>query len=338
ARKLAEKGASVILLEKGVCAAESSWAGGGILSPLYPWKYPEPVQQLSATSRLMYPLLCEALLQETGIDPEYRKTGLVLTGGQLSEARSWCETHAEQYVSGFYGSMLDGLPAAGLYETQQGKPCLFMPEVAQVRNPRLTRALLASLAANGRVVVHQHSPVRSYREAANHVSIVTDRGERYCAGKVVFCAGAWTGLLLKAALPVRVEPVKGQMLLYRLPVGRFEHMLLHNGRYVIPRKDGLVLVGSTVEHAGFDKRVTEIALRELQAFAQCVSGLFTPAALIKQWAGLRPGTDDGIPFIGALPDSRRVFACAGHYRNGVVTAPASVEKLISILLPDGHCA
>lgn len=329
ARQLTRRGASVCLLEQGEPGRESSWAGGGILWPLYPWTYPKVVQELAALSRTRYPQLCENLLEETGIDPQYRQSGLLLFGEDvLPEARSWCRENHEPFEAGVYpdaggaGALNQG------YSAFQGAACHWLPEVAQVRNPRLVKALLAALERNKSVSILSHKGVSSFTEKQGGVEVIDVQGTCHRADQLVFCTGAWTSRLLQQALPTTIKPVKGQMLLYRFEQPPFDAMLLSDGRYIIPRSDGYVLVGSTVEDSGFDKAITSEAGDVLAAFAASVSPLFSGKKPVQQWAGLRPGSSDGVPFIGRLPGYERSWVCAGHYRNGVVMAPASVERLL----------
>ena len=131
-------------------------------------------------------------------------------------------------------------------------------------------------------------------------------------------------------LPVR--PVKGQMIAYQAPPGLVQRVVLKDGRYVIPRSDGLLLVGSTLEEAGFDKATDEEALVSLKRSAENIIPALADCPVAHHWAGLRPGSPEGIPFIGALPDFPNVFINAGHYRNGLVLAPASTHLLVDQLL------
>jgi len=153
------------------------------------------------------------------------------------------------------------------------------------------------------------------------------------AGNVVLAAGAWSGeLLKKLGLVLPVEPVKGQMILYRCEPGFLPTMVLAKGRYAIPRLDGHVLVGSTLEHAGFDKTPTQDALASLKASAEELLPALAHAEVVGHWAGLRPGSPEGIPYIGELADFPGLWLNCGHYRNGLVLAPASCELLKNLLL------
>ena len=166
---------------------------------------------------------------------------------------------------------------------------------------------------------------------------IRDRGS-VSAGRVIVCGGAWTGRLLAQAgvwLPVR--PIKGQMMLFRTPLTSgcrqlLERVVLADGRYLIPRADGRVLVGSTLEEADFDKTPTAAARASLHASAVAMLPVLAACEVEHHWAGLRPGSPDGVPFIGAVPGIRGLFINAGHYRNGLVLAPAATRLLVDQLL------
>lgn len=127
-------------------------------------------------------------------------------------------------------------------------------------------------------------------------------------------------------------PVLGQMLLYRMEPGWLTTMVLHKGRYAIPRRDGHVLVGSTLEQRGFDKAVTAEAQRELRAAAEQMLPALRDVAPVRQWAGLRPGAPDGVPLMGRVPGHEKLWLCAGHFRNGLVLSPASAQLMADLLL------
>jgi glycine oxidase len=162
--------------------------------------------------------------------------------------------------------------------------------------------------------------------------VVTSQGALK-AERIVVCGGAWAAQLLaqlNVQLPVR--PVKGQMIAYQAPQGLVQRVVLKDGRYIIPRADGLLLVGSTLEETGFDKTTDEAALASLRQSAEAMLPALATCPVAHQWAGLRPGSPEGIPFIGAIPEWPTVFVNAGHYRNGLVLAPASTHLLVDQLL------
>jgi glycine oxidase len=148
----------------------------------------------------------------------------------------------------------------------------------------------------------------------------------------VVAAGAWSApLLAPLGVDLPVRPVRGQILWYMLPRPVLGQMLMRDGRYVIPRQDGVVLVGSTVEEAGFDDSTTEEAGRDLREAAAAIMPLLGTLAVQGQWAGLRPGSPEGVPMIGAVPGFSGLWLNTGHFRNGVNLAPGSAELLEALL-------
>lgn len=329
ARELSASGVDVLLLERGALARESSWAGGGIVSPLYPWRYSAPVTALARWAQAFYPQLCADLLAETGIDAEYQRSGLLmLDAADYEQARHWSQQegrhtetlNAEQIVA----------RQAGLRWSEQG---LWMPELAQLRPPRLTAALAASLRQRGKVRLLEQCEVLSFERDGERLCAVNTRQGRVNGQRFVLCAGAWSGRLGEhLGLCVPVRPVRGQMLLFQARELALNTMVLHAGKYLIPRRDGRVLVGSTLEEVQFDARPTEAALQQLQTAALTMMPGLARATLLAQWAGLRPGSPKGIPLIGRLPGFENAWINAGHFRNGVVLAPAATRLLADELL------
>lgn len=337
--QLAEAGQTVTLLERGQCGREASWAGGGIVSPLYPWRYSSAISSLSRWSEGEYPRLAEALKDATGIDPEYRQKGLIyLRVEDEALALDWARTQHKP---------LEVIEREALYAREPHlvsghQQALWMPTLGSIRNPRLGQALRARLLAHPRIRVREDCEVTQLVLATpSRVTGVRLVDETVSADIVVVCGGAWSGRLLAAAgvlLPVR--PVKGQMMVFNpvaaglcsVDVPLLSRVVLCDGRYVIPRADGRILIGSTLEHQDFDKSTTAQAREFLHASAASILPALGELAPEHHWAGLRPGTPDGTPFIGAVPGLDGLYVNAGHYRNGLVLAPAATRLLSDILL------
>ncbi len=190
-----------------------------------------------------------------------------------------------------------------------------------------------SLADSSGVQVLEHCAVSSFLLNGGRVTGVMTTAGSIQADHVVLAAGAWSGeLLAPLGIHLPVEPVKGQMILYKCAEDFLPAMVLAKGRYAIPRKDGHILVGSTLEHVGFDKTPTEEALVSLKASAEELLPALADAEVVGHWAGLRPGSPEGIPFIGEVPQYPGLWLNCGHYRNGLVLAPASCELLKNLML------
>jgi len=329
ARELAVAGVKVTVLERGATGREASWAGGGILSPLHPWRYADPVSRLAAWSQQVFPALVADLEAESGVDPEWTQSGLlVLDQRERAQAEGWASK---------FDVELHALDAAGVQACEPALagtagPGLWLPNVAQVRNPRLLQALRGSLASRG-VDVRENVEVTGLHAEAGCVTGVETADGVVAAERVVVAGGAWSASLLdRLGLEVKVVPVRGQMILFRAPVGLAKRIVLEDSRYVIPRRDGRVLCGSTLEYVGFDKQTTDGAQEELKAFAvQLVPGL-ADCPIERHWAGLRPGSPQGIPWIGGFSKINGLYVNVGHFRNGVVLGPASARLLADLML------
>jgi len=332
ARELALAGMSVTLLERGKTGSESSWAGGGILSPLYPWRYPDAVSNLAQYGQRVYPELAKALREESGVDIEWTQSGLLMPACEEElEAQQWARKYAVdmQQVAG--DELRQIAPELSLSLSESN--AIWLPKVAQVRNPRFAQALRGSIENLG-VKVVTDTAVKEVSTHADSVNgVITESGQHIVAEQVVIAGGAWSaGLLDGLGFALPVAPVRGQMLLYKAEPSTVKRIILNKDRYVIPRRDGRVLVGSTLEHAGFDKQITESARAELESEAQRLVPALANFSVEAHWAGLRPGSPDGVPFIGACPGVRGLFLNTGHYRNGIILGPASAAMLANMIL------
>ncbi|MNQ47113.1 Hydrogen cyanide synthase subunit HcnC precursor [compost metagenome] len=320
----------VVLLDRSDLGRESSWAGGGIVSPLYPWRYSPAVTALAHWSQDFYPQLAEQLFASTGVDPEVHTTGLYwLDLEDEAEALAWAKRENRPLSPVDISATRDAVPVLGTGFSR----AIYMADVANVRNPRLVKSLKAALLALPNVTVHEQCEVSGFiREGAKVVGVESARGPIH-GDQVVLTAGAWSGDLLKTlGLVLPVEPVKGQMILYKCASDFLSSMVLAKGRYAIPRRDGHILIGSTLEHEGYDKTPTQDALESLKASAIELIPALAQAEVVGHWAGLRPGSPEGIPYIGAVPGFYGLWLNCGHYRNGLVLAPASCQLFADVLL------
>ena len=327
---LASEGQRVVLLDRSGVGSEASWAGGGIVSPLYPWRYSPAITALAHWSQDFYPQLGQRLLAATGIDPQVYVTGLYwLDLDDQAQALAWAESEGRPMQAVDISAVRDAVPALGSSYSR----AIYMPDVANVRNPRLVKSLRAALLALPNVTLHEHCEVSGFIRVDERVVGVTSSAGDIRGDQVVLAAGAWSGELLKSlGLNLPVEPVKGQMILYKCASDFLSSMVLAKGRYAIPRRDGHILVGSTLERDGFDKTPTDTALQSLKASAEQLIPALADAEVVGHWAGLRPGSPEGIPYIGEVPGVAGLWLNCGHYRNGLVLAPASCQLFADLML------
>jgi len=326
ARLFVLAGANVTLIDKGFIGQESSWAGGGILLPLYPWRQAEAISELVAHSVDKYPNLTEQLFVATGIDPEYSINGLLMSDlKDHTMAQAWCkkyqfsiatatETHIQRYP-------------------QVTEQTMYLPEIAQVRNPRLLKSLKQDLLQRGVTIVEQ-CKIESADIKNQKITHIRSQKQRFPVNQVVINSGAWTADLWQQFVgeSPKIFPVKGEMLILGTEPNSLQEMILDNNRYLIPRKDGKVLCGSTVEQAGFNKTLSESAAESLADFARklCPT-LLKNAPILHHWAGLRPGTEQGIPYVDKHPTIENLAINAGHFRNGFAMGPAAAQLLYDLV-------
>lgn len=302
----------VVLVERdAVPARQSSWAGGGIVCPLWPWREPDALWDWVAQARRLYPRWAAQLRDETGIDVEYRQSGIEwrLPLLEREEAIVW-------------------LSARGL-SVERRPEGLYCADLGQVRNPRLGRALAEAFTRRGgRLLCGRAGRPWQLDGALRGVQL--QDGRTVAADQVVLCAGAWAGELLPPGQGANIFPVKGQMLLKRVSGARQRPVTIGASAYLVPRADDHVLIGSTVEHVGFDTQTTAQARQTLLLAADELAPWQRDAPVIGQWAGLRPGTDTSLPQVGPGP-VRGLWLNLGHYRNGITLAPASAERLCAAM-------
>jgi glycine oxidase len=336
---LLQLGMTVTILERNFCGEEASWAGGGILSPLPPWDYSDPVTQLTQLSNRLFPKFIEALKGEAGVDPEYRTSGMLVLTDSSGEpkdenedaryrtAGAWCAHHA------FPMRQVRSHDVAPILACDE--PALWLPKVCQVRNPRLLRALRKAIELSGGNII-EHTEVTRLKIEQGHVqSISTGHGDEYTAANYIVTAGAWSSKLLhEYALKLDIWPVRGQILLFKAQPDLLPAIVLQ-GRdnfYLIPRQDGHILAGSTLENAGFDKHPTFGARKMLLAKARALMPALTDEILTGHWTGLRPGSPGNIPVIDSHPAITNLYVNCGHYRYGVTMAPGSAHLLSNMIL------
>jgi glycine oxidase len=313
---LAKAGVTVEVLERGEPGREASWAGAGIIPPGNPDRAATPIDRLRAIGSARFPSFSAYLHGRTGIDNGYLRCGGVefLQPGDEDVLPLW-----EAEGIAFERLTPDGLnrlePAAGAVS---GEPYL-LPDCAQVRNPWHLRALVAACDVVGMTIRPQQAVQHFVTDGTRVVAVRLEDGRDVRAGSFLIAAGAWSeALLAQLGHRPNVHPVRGQIALFRPPRRLLTRVLMVGKEYLVPRADGRVLAGSTEEpEAGFVKANTPAAVEKLTAFATRTVPALADAPVEKCWAGLRPGSPDGLPFLGVVPGYRNAYVAAGHFRAGV---------------------
>lgn len=334
AKEFVNNGCQVTLIDKSLSGQEASWAGGGILLPLYPWRQPQAISTLAVASIKKYPVLVDELFQATQIDSEWQACGLLVCKNPDHElAYDWCHKYQiplSQADSSFFKHL----------NTEITLP-LWLPSVSQVRNPRLLKSLKAYLR-HKKVRLIENCEVKDWVLKNTVINaLITTQGQ-IKINQLIISTGAWTSALMTKLLPnistvPEITPVKGQMLLFNARPDILSHMILDNEHYLIPRKDGKILVGSSVEYCRFDKSTTAQSREKLYTFATQLLAKLKDFPVSHHWAGLRPGTQRGIPYIDRHPEIKNLSINAGHFRNGLVMAPAAAELMADLILERPPC-
>lgn len=323
---LARAGRPVELHEAGRCAEASTWAAAGMLAPWGESGQDGPFFRLARHSGERYPDFCAQLEEVSGVGVAYSSSGSCMVAESEAEAEDLqaqaerasgagvpCEWWGEAEVLGRLPSLRAG--------TQCG--ALHFPEDAHVDNRALGVAMTVALRRAG-VRIYEGSSVQEIVARSGRVrGVVTEDGSTRPATRVVVAAGAWSGTLRGLPRPIPVEPVRGEMIALEAP-GLLPTILHSSGMYAIQR-GSRVLVGATMERVGFDLDLTDAARSHLRKAAARLVPALGAAPLREQWAGLRPGTPDDLPILGPDPDVQGLIYACGHFRNGILLAPAMVE-------------
>jgi glycine oxidase len=337
ARALALRGVpDICLLEKGNLGTESSFAAAGMLAPQVEADSDDEFFRLACDSRDLYKSFAASLLEETEIDVELDTTGtLYLAFSEIDEQE--CE-HRYNWQSRA-GFQVDRLTAD---DVRQLEPCinpavrsaLLFPNDVQVENRRLLCALVQSVESHGvRIVTGAH--VDELLVEQNRVVGVKTAGGIVSCSRIVVAAGCWTSRIrvvrkntntLEARLP-QIEPVRGQMVCLEARPQLSRHVIYSPRGYIVPRRDGRLLAGSTSEHVGFAKHPTAGGINSILSHAMQISPAIATLPVSDSWAGLRPKAADGLPVLGPCGEIEGLFYATGHYRNGILLAPITGELI-----------
>jgi glycine oxidase len=325
---LARAGVRVEVVDKGDFGQEASWAGAGVLPPTSVTHSRTPYELLRAHGIAMFPTLSTELRERTGIDNGYLCCGgLEFVPAEGDANKEW---RGE-------GTRCEGMDNKALHNLEPAlsphvKHADFLPEMAQLRNPRHLKALLAGCESY-HVQMRAGCPVHGFERQGERITAVRTGMGPLAADRFLIAAGAWSdGLLEQVGFRPGVHPVRGQIALLNTGAPRIHRILCQGKRYMVPRPDGRILVGSTEENAGFDKRTTAGAIADLLSFAAVLVPALAGAHLERCWAGLRPGTLDDLPVLGPVPGITNLFAAAGHFRSGIQLSPSTALVMKELLL------
>lgn len=332
ALRLAQAGARVTVLERSVPGAEASSAAGGILSPGVEAQHGGPLLALAQDSMWRWPALVEELQTATGIDLAYRAHGTLRIVFGEAEAAAWRADLPRLVALGVAAEWLGGAALQALEPALAAGASggyLFRGEACLDPKPLLRALAAAASAAGVRFLTGQ---VRRIAIEDGRVAGVDHVSGRLAAGAVLLAAGAWAGLVEGSGLPAgAVRPVRGQMVVLEARPGLVSRVVFSPKGYLVPRPDGRILCGSTMEEAGFEKVVTAAGMLSILGMAIETAPELTAASYVESWSNFRPATADGLPILGAgaVPG---LFYSTGHHRHGILLAPASADLVAASLL------
>jgi glycine oxidase len=345
ARALALRGCrDVLLIERAGLGAESSSAAAGMLAPQAEADRDDNFFQLACRSRNMYPAFAAALLDETGIDVELETTGTLYLAFTHEDATELQKRYQWQKRAGLTLEMLDPNDAKRLEPaiSDSVSAALRFPLDTQVENRRLISALAASTEKLGVRLVTGTTVATLKTDYRGIAGVETSRGF-VGTDIVVIAGGAWTSSLgltdisgrttSEKALPsLLIEPIRGQMVCFESNPQIARHVIYGPRGYIVPRRDGRLLAGTTTEQAGFDKRVTAEGVSSILASALEISPQIGALPMRASWAGFRPRAPDGLPVLGQYAEIGGLFYATGHYRNGILLAPITGELIAGAIV------
>lgn len=335
ARELHVRGErDLLLVDRGLAGHEASWAAAGMLSPQAEAHEADDFFRFCCEGRMLYPKFAAELLDETGIDIELDQTGTIQVtfsderSSELAERFEW-QRKAGLEVKRLSSDAIRELEPAISPSIREG--LLFLNDW-QVENRKLVEALLEYARRNG-IEILENTEVRDLINEAGEVRGVDTSAGRSNCERVVLTAGAWTTRI--CTLPFRVKPIRGQMICFKPDRALLKHVVQGPNGYLVPRKDGRILAGATVEDAGFENMVTDVAVNSLREMALEILPSLGNLDITESWSGLRPFAPDGFPVLGRVPGMENLTVATGHYRNGILLAPLTA-KLIADEIVDGR--
>lgn len=337
AYRLAQEDFSVSLFDEHEVGTGTSWAGAGILPAATLKNVDDPYEKLRGYSHQLHPLWAQQLKELTGIDTGFRRCGgwyIARTKAEratLIAQRDLWEEQGIEVQRGDRQTLLQHEPALAAMESRDIETeAWFVRDECQVRNPRHLQALKEACLRLG-VEIRSHHKVERLEWDNEQLSGVVVGDQTVSAEHYCFTAGAWTHQMLQwFGLPNGILPVRGQMLLYQMEPGWLKSIINEGHRYLVPREDGHLLIGSCEEEVGYVCETTPEQLDDLKRWAQSMLGEQLAQEPVRSWAGLRPGVFDGMPYIGPLSRHPNVWIAAGHFRSGLHLSCATAECLVSM--------
>lgn len=323
----------VLVLERGTVGGEASGAAAGMLAPQCEASGPGPFLDFCLAGRSYYERLSQELRELTGLDVEYLQWGTLYLldeeGDPAAEGRLRWQRELGLHVERLSVEEVFALEP-GITKGVGG--ALYFPDDHHVNNVELVKALAQAACFKGARILEGQS-VTGFVLDGDRVAGVKVLGGMFLGEKIVCSAGSWCGPLgAELGRRVPVEPARGQIVSVECSVPSLRHVVWGKGVYLVPRLDSRLLVGSTVEHVGFDKRVTMGGVRQLVQAALEILPPLIEGTFERAWAGLRPRSKDGLPLIGPLQGLEGMYLATGHFRNGILLGPLTGRLVAELIL------
>ncbi len=330
ARELHKKSfGKITILERGRVGKEASHAAAGMLAPHAETEKLDDFYYFCDESNKLYPQFAEELFDETDVDIELDKNGTLYL--------AFTETDAKEIRCRFEWQKNAGLQVEHLsaQETRQAEAfvspdvleSLFFPNDWQVENRKLLHALQKFAELSG-IEIRENTEIKQLLIENNKITGAETAAEKFFAEKVVLATGAWTSLIKTDNLTMpEVKPIRGQMIAFHTAKRLFEKVIYSPRGYLVPRADGRILAGATVEDVGFEKNTTESGITFLRENALEIAPSLVNLEIAEKWAGLRPLAADGLPILGSFRQMENLILATAHYRNGILLAPLTAKIL-----------
>lgn len=330
---VAKAGLRVRLIERGEPGREASHAAAGMLAPQSEALHePQgPFFELCRASLQLYPDFVAEIEAVTGLSVDYRREGAVFLASDFTEGEILAAAYEKQKAAGLTVEDLTAEDVRHLEPALSGaiQMGLFLPEDHQVDNRKLTDALVLAAQRQGVDLVTGWPVLGLVREGDRVVGVRTNR-ERYAAAVTINCAGAWAATVDPERYPSPpVKPIRGQILVLQARAPLLEHVVHSAHCYIVPRRDGRLLIGSTMEDVGYERRVTAEALLRLLTAARQVLPAIEQCTFVEAWAGFRPDTPDHLPILGEAEPG--LLIATGHFRNGILLAPITARLIVELI-------
>jgi glycine oxidase len=331
--RLTREGAAVTVLERGRLGREASWAGAGMIAPQAEAQAAGPFFQLCLRGRDTFEAALEMLRTDADIDPEYDRVGLLYLALNDTERRE-LEQRANWQTNA--GGTVHELTISAARELEpaispQALYALHMPLERRVDNRKLTLAYASASIGKGAVFVESASVAEVLVRGNNVTGVRTTDGRVFEADIVVNAAGAWAGQIQGIPDPFETYPVRGQIACFEARPRQLRLSVFSHEGYLVPRRDGRILAGSTMEEAGFDKSVTLAGLAQITRSALEMAPALGELRLLETWAGFRPATRDFLPVLGPSPILPNCFYATGHFRSGILLSAITGEIIADLI-------